>query len=1213
MMNRAQKSFIYFLYELRISAATRKKLEVSDTFFANDGRFVVADFNSVRKLAYNLNRDRKPEEHVYPGTIFAAGLLHEIYHLLLRKYEKQLQKDVFIDAVALLNKQMGKAAFMSLTTDFTIVFPPTAVYQEKIGASQYLNDTTEGKSHLAVAVEEMMMLFLAYENRALRTIRPLFDKSGLKTPDLLDALQTVLESHFKKLPPFGKDGQDILNLFRAPFLHAPEDLFAQLEYILAHWQDLLPENLLQQILSGKDLIKEDLQLSGALGPPPTFVPRYKKEGDGTGMFLGKSGYDPSADENSDYEEPEQFTEDTDWMPRVVLLAKNTYVWMDQLSKKYQRSIRTLDQIPDEELDQLARWNFNGLWLIGIWERSNASRKIKHMTGNTDAVASAYSLYDYEVAQDLGGEEAYQRLNEKAKQRGIRLASDMVPNHTGIFSRWVTEKPDYFIQSPVPPFPGYSFTGENLSDDPGIEIRIEDGYYNKTDAAVVFERIDRNNNDIRYLYHGNDGTMMPWNDTAQLDMIKAEVRAAVIEKIFDVARRFSIIRFDAAMTLAKKHFSRLWYPRPGAGGDIPSRADYAMSKQAFDALFPVEFWREVVDRINNELPETLLLAEAFWFMEGYFVRTLGMHRVYNSAFMHMLKNEENEKYRDLISNTLEFEPEILKRYVNFMSNPDEETAIQQFGTGDKYFGVCVLMNTLPGLPMYAHGQIEGYTEKYGMEYQRAYYNELPNQWLTEKHEREIFPLTAKRYLFSGVANFNLFNFLDPHGVVNENVFAYTNRFGNERVLVLYNNKYDRATGHIKTSVPRLAKAGDDKGLVSYGLAEAMGLDHSGDAFYIVRELVSGQEYLFRGEHIHQNGFHRHLSGFEYMVFWEFREVRDKDGAWATLFDSIQGQAVPSVEERFDLQRLKHTHMAFSQIFNSTSLNCLLHEVREASHESASKKLNQCFQDGVATFIKQCCKDLGHEDKSLEGRDIFSESLETIFLGKAYFGSLQKTIKSLLVREQMNSPEELFLLSPANNYRENSLILSSIFVIRSLLHALKEYSYKDLLFNKLLLHKPLAQLLSQSGKSANDVASDITLVEIILKYGTDPYDFSQNRSLKDSSVKIRQSTRKNKTSMALEMLNDPLVRRFIGVNEYEGTVYFSKEGFEQLNKWLFNLTFFAYAKSSHDGQDTKQTESALKESVAFFLMARRLSANAGYKLQELTDGLSALANINHAKKG
>jgi len=85
------------------------------------------------------------------------------------------------------------------------------------------------------------------------------------------------------------------------------------------------------------------------------------------------------------------------------------------------------------------------------------------------------------------------------------------------------------------------------------------------------------------------------------------------------------------------------------------------------------------------------------MEGYFVRTLGMHRVYNSAFMIMLRDEENAKYRSVIKNTLEFDPDIMKRYVNFMSNPDERTAIDQFGKGDKCFGVTVLMATLPGLP------------------------------------------------------------------------------------------------------------------------------------------------------------------------------------------------------------------------------------------------------------------------------------------------------------------------------------------------------------------------------------------------------------------------------------------------------------------------------------------------------------------------------------
>ena len=125
-------------------------------------------------------------------------------------------------------------------------------------------------------------------------------------------------------------------------------------------------------------------------------------------------------------------------------------------------------------------------------------------------------------------------------------------------------------------------------------------------------------------------------------------------------------------------------------------------------------------------------------------------------MNMLKNQENQKYRDSIKKTLEFEPEILKRYVNFMNNPDEDTAIAQFGSDDRYFGVATLLSTLPGLPMIGHGQIEGYREKYGMEYQRAYYDEKPNQWLIDQHERRIFPLLRKRYLFANVDNFNIYD-------------------------------------------------------------------------------------------------------------------------------------------------------------------------------------------------------------------------------------------------------------------------------------------------------------------------------------------------------------------------------------------------------------------------------------------------------------------------
>ncbi len=89
----------------------------------------------------------------------------------------------------------------------------------------------------------------------------------------------------------------------------------------------------------------------------------------------------------------------------------------------------------------------------------------------------------------------------------------------------------------------------------------------------------------------------------------------------------------------------------------------------------------------------------------------------------------------------------------MNNPDEETAVDQFGKGDKYFGICALMATLPGLPMFGHGQIEGFSEKYGMEYMKAYWEETPDAYLLERHQRQIFPLLHKRReMFSYVENF-----------------------------------------------------------------------------------------------------------------------------------------------------------------------------------------------------------------------------------------------------------------------------------------------------------------------------------------------------------------------------------------------------------------------------------------------------------------------------
>jgi glycosidase len=772
-------------YEFHVSRASRDLYDFDRALFQTSGNVIVPDFPAARLFARRMNERADPAR--YPGRVVhaaelnAMGLIDEICHHAVEIYRRTVNHQVMADAISALVDHMGAGRLDHALLHFVEQFPPLAVYRDGQAPADYLAAASEGVPNREIALEELLMLWLSNANPAFMTFEELFDDASLAEKTDYGHLIAGLQTFFDNQPRFGPEGLSLIAFLRAPALAEPDSLAGQLRYIRSRWGMVLTPFLNRLIVTLDVLHEEEVALWMRMHPTPG--PGAPTHGPGLGGL-----------EN----EYERFSADREWMPRVVLLAKTTFVWLDQLSKRYGRWIRRLDDIPDEELDTLARRGFTGLWLIGLWERSRASQRIKQWRGNPEAAASAYSLMAYDIAEELGGEEAFRNLRDRCWARGIRLSSDMVPNHMGIDSHWVIEHPDWFLQLPDPPYPAYSFTGGNVADDERVMIQIEDHYWSGTDAAVVFKRTDLWTGDARYIYHGNDGTSMPWNDTAQLDYLKPEVREAVIQTILHVARQFPIIRFDAAMTLARRHIQRLWYPEPGQGGAIPSRAEHAVPRDAFNAAMPNEFWREVVDRVAAEIPDTLLLAEAFWLLEGYFVRTLGMHRVYNSAFMNMLRDEENANYRRVMKDTLEFDPEVLKRFVNFMNNPDERTAVDQFGKGDKYFGVCTLLATMPGLPMFGHGQIEGYGEKYGMEYRRAYHDEAPDGWLVNRHEREIFPLLHRRHLFSGVTDFLLYDVFDPGGWVNEDVFAYSNRHGDERSLVVYHNRFAEAKGWIRQS-------------------------------------------------------------------------------------------------------------------------------------------------------------------------------------------------------------------------------------------------------------------------------------------------------------------------------------------------------------------------------------------------------------------------------
>ena len=855
-------------FPLRLDARTRY----------NFGAPTFSDIELARELAATINATRdletQPARAVRSGRLSAAALLDEIFAHAIALYSDEIEADALQEAPSFLEENIGARETAELLGELRAQFEAPAARPD--------------------AIEMSVRLRLANLNPALQTFDELFDDAALPAPWLPS--WAALDAYFAALPGFGPDDLPLLQFLLAPILAHPDSVDEQLRWMMTRWGRII-EPFAARILTQLDVIREE-EKPTFFGPGPSHVATYGS-GRGGSNVVGM-------------DEHEAFSPDREWMPRVVLLAKSTYVWLDQLSKKYGRHIYRLDQVPDEELDELQSYGITGLWLIGLWQRSKASQNIKQITGNPDALASAYSLFSYDVAWEIGGQEALDNLSARAAQRGIRMASDMVPNHMAIDSRWVIEHPDWFLSLPHQPFPNGDFDTPDLCDDGRVSVYLEAGYYDKTDASVVFKRVDNWSGDTRFIYHGNDGTAIPWNDTAQLNYLMPEVREAALQTILHVARQFPIIRFDAAMTLAKRHFHRLWFPAPGEGGDIPSRAGRGLSGAEFDAAMPVEFWREVVDLVARELPDTLLLAEAFWMMESYFVRTLGMHRVYNSAFMHMLRDEENQKYRLTLKNTLEFDADILGRFVNFMNNPDEETAVEQFGKGDKYFGVCTLLATLPGLPMFGHGQLEGYAEKYGMEYPRAYWDEKVDQPFLAHHKTAIFPLLKRRALFAGSANFTLYDFwAGDH--VNENVFAYSNRLGDERALVIYNNKYEKTSGWINNSVGFAEKSSDgEKTLRQRTLGEALGLTPTDQHWTIFRDNTSKMEFLRASQELVEKGMFVELDEYGCQVFLGFREVKDESGLYSRLASLLAGEGTPSVERALKEMLLESVLVPFKKI-------------------------------------------------------------------------------------------------------------------------------------------------------------------------------------------------------------------------------------------------------------------------------------------------------------
>ena len=284
-------------FEFHVSRKARQKYQFDESLFALNGNVVLADFAAARRFAERITLVRGypvPASHIN-----AMGLIDEIQHLLVREYERR-NPGVLLRALQGIQDPADTTLLR-----FTEEFPPLQVYRGEVEPQAYLERESAGRPNRLATLEELFILHMTNQNPAVQPYKELFDEEPLKQTSPYEQTVRTLRTFFQNQLPFsintetGK-GESLVDVLLAPFLRSPTSLMGQLEYLLERWRDMLGEAFVTRILRSIDYVNEERIRNtspGGFGSTPVLT------------FTGR-----------DYTEYERFSQDKDWMPRLVLIA-----------------------------------------------------------------------------------------------------------------------------------------------------------------------------------------------------------------------------------------------------------------------------------------------------------------------------------------------------------------------------------------------------------------------------------------------------------------------------------------------------------------------------------------------------------------------------------------------------------------------------------------------------------------------------------------------------------------------------------------------------------------------------------------------------------------------------------------------------------------------------------------------------------------------------
>ncbi|HEU4350995.1 MAG TPA: alpha-amylase family glycosyl hydrolase [Burkholderiales bacterium] len=340
-----------------------------------------------------------------------------------------------------------------------------------------------------------------------------------------------------------------------------------------------------------------------------------------------------------------------------LFQVNTRVRLSELGAALGRRA-TLDDIPDAELNALAREGFDLVWFLGVWQTGEAARHVSTSSPewlaefrralpdfrDSDISGSPFAVRDYHVHRDFGGDEALAHLRKRLAQRGMRLILDFVPNHVAPDHRWASEHPEFFIEG----------TAEKLATEPQNYRRLGE----------------------RILAYGRDPYFAGWPDTLQLNYGNPALQEALLGELKRIARQCDGVRCDMAMLVLPEVFQRTW------------------------GIKAAPFWSHATAAVRAQTPGFLFIAEVYWDLE-WTLQQQGFDYTYDKRLYDRLEQHAARPVREHLLAGLDFQD----RLARFLENHDEPRAAATFAP-DVHRAAAVITFLTPGLRFFHQGQREG---------------------------------------------------------------------------------------------------------------------------------------------------------------------------------------------------------------------------------------------------------------------------------------------------------------------------------------------------------------------------------------------------------------------------------------------------------------------------------------------------------------------------